>query len=180
MSPDTGFFSRQDLACEPASIRRARDHASQTLTSWGVPEGAVFDALTVVSELATNAVRHAAVLVAEAASSREQSQRSFYSVLLRATPGYLYVTVWDESPTPPVLRSASEYSETGRGLQLVSALCRGSWGFEPSPTGPGKHVWAALQTASGVQTSHLAESALARQPAPYLPFGRQSRRGVSL
>ncbi|MFJ2957299.1 ATP-binding protein [Streptomyces sp. NPDC087270] len=143
MSLDTGFCSRLDLTCEPASIQLARDHTRQTLARWGVAEEVAFDALTVVSELATNAVRHAAM----PRSSGEQPQRWSCSMLLCPAAGSLYVSVGDQSPLPPVLRSAGEHAESGRGLHIISALCHNRWGFERSLDGRGKHVWAALQLA---------------------------------
>lgn len=52
------FQSRLDLACEPSAIRYARRHAEVTLRHWGISAEVSYDALTIVAELATNAVRH--------------------------------------------------------------------------------------------------------------------------
>ena len=84
------------------------------------------DLKLIVSELVTNAVRYGRppVRVAVAADDRTVT-----------------VTVVDNDPGRPVLRSAGEEAEGGRGLLLVDLLAA-SHGVRDEP--PGKAVWAAV------------------------------------
>ncbi|MEO6203832.1 MAG: ATP-binding protein [Mycobacteriales bacterium] len=81
----------------------------------------------VVSELVTNAVRHAVPpLVLEIEMSDDE----------------VLVAVDDGSPGRPVLTYAPADAEGGRGLQLVDQVSMET-GIRPQP--PGKTVWAALR-----------------------------------
>lgn len=84
------------------------------------------DLALVVSELVTNAVRHAAPPV---------------RLELQADAHRVTVAVADGSPGRPVSRVADDDAEGGRGLRLVDLLAAET-GVRPSP--PGKTVWAAL------------------------------------
>ncbi|MFC7583445.1 ATP-binding protein [Nonomuraea antimicrobica] len=92
----------------------------------GAPELA-FDAQLVVSELVTNAMRHGG----GAAQLR----------LLCHGPE-LACVVADHSRTVPVTATPDVFSEYGRGLRLVDALCS-AWGWL-SPGGARKLVWAVI------------------------------------
>ena len=144
MVPGPVALSRLDLACEPSSIRSARRHARDTLERWAVPDEVLCDALVIVSELATNAVRHTAPPIPSAVPGGGQPKAHRYSLTLWTAGLRLYIAVRDENPAPPVLRAAPDYAETGRGLRLVSTLTEGRWGYERTPERPGKQVWAAL------------------------------------
>ena len=85
------------------------------------------DLALVVSELVTNAVRHAQPPVRLELSADEQ----------RVTVG-----VVDGSDGAPLARDAGDQSEGGRGMPLVDLLAAES-GVSPHP--PGKTVWAALR-----------------------------------
>lgn len=178
MVPGPGSVSRLDLACEPSSIRSARSHAQDTLERWGIPEETGYDALTIVSELATNAVRHTSPPADPVAPGAGQPQGRSYSLALWTDGWHLYVAVWDENPAPPVLRTASEYAETGRGLHLVAALTDGSWGYERTPEQPGKRVWAALRLpAAADTTTQTPASALLVHPQRHRDQRRTSYQG---
>ncbi|WP_435178937.1 ATP-binding protein [Actinacidiphila sp. bgisy145] len=141
---------RVRFRCEPSAIRGVRADASRKFAEWALAEGMVDDALTVVSELATNAVRHAgACLVPGVRAAGEPS----LLLDLRVAAGALYVAVHDGSDQAPVVRPASEDVETGRGLRLVAGLSDGAWGFYPRVDGPGKVVWAALRLEAGSPTT---------------------------
>ncbi len=138
--------SRLDLACEPSAVRYARGHAREVLDKWGLPEVVVDDALTIVSELATNAVRHAGGPAAPFSPEAGQPKvRSCYLSLL-GLPDHLYLAFYDEArDRPPVMRHVTPDSESGRGITLVSGLCHGEWGWTPSTDGRGKIVWARMR-----------------------------------
>jgi two-component sensor histidine kinase len=102
-----------------------------------VPEETLHNLLLILSELATNAVQHAAVL----------SPDIGVEVSLRA--GRLRVAVEDDHPyRPKALDFAAEREEStgGRGLLLVKMLAAEAGGVcDVEQTGAGgKVVWAAL------------------------------------
>ncbi|MBM9510318.1 serine/threonine-protein phosphatase [Streptomyces sp. KK5PA1] len=108
----------------PASAGRARAATSGQLERWGLDEAA-FTAEIVVSELVTNAVRHAAPPVALRLIKDET----------------LIFEVSDGSGTAPHMRLPRLMDEGGRGLYLVGALAD-RWGTRYTETG--KTVWVDL------------------------------------
>lgn len=123
---DAVFPFHHGTALEPACVATARRFVDQTLASWSAPEHA-FDAQLVVSELVTNAMRHGG----GAAQLR-----------LLAHGPELACVVTDHSHTAPIATAPDVFSEYGRGLRLVDALCA-AWGWL-SPGGPRKVVWAVI------------------------------------
>ncbi|TDD09909.1 ATP-binding protein [Nonomuraea diastatica] len=111
---------------EPSCVATARRFVDQTLTAWGVMEVA-FDAQLVVSELVTNAMRHGGGVA---------------QLRLLSHGAELACVVADHSHTVPVTAAPDVFSEFGRGLRLVDALCS-AWGWL-SPSGSRKLVWAVL------------------------------------
>ncbi len=110
----------------PAQARRLVDGACQ---AWGL--ATVSDiAQLVVTELVTNAVRHAGTEI-DLRVARHQRR--------------LQVSVRDRSSLPPRRGSAASLeAEGGRGLLVVEALST-AWGSVP--TSDGKVVWASLSVA---------------------------------
>ncbi len=115
-----------ELPHDLSSVSAARRFVKQTLAQWGISEP-LDDALLVVSELAANAVTHAA---------------SSYRVRIATTGPALRIEVDDAGDGTPEPYPLSETEEFGRGLHLVGALAA-SWGME-SAEGGGKRVWAEL------------------------------------
>ncbi|MEN8654675.1 SpoIIE family protein phosphatase [Streptomyces sp. 21So2-11] len=110
------------LARDPQEVGRARRLVRGQLAVWGVEE--VADQVELlVSEVVTNAVRHARHHPVELRLVRTDA---------------LLCEVGDDSHTLPALMSAGPGDEAGRGLAVVSALAR-EWGT--SRTGDGKMVW---------------------------------------
>lgn len=110
------------LSREPAEVARARRLVRARLLDWGLPD-AVETAELLVSEVVTNAVRHA-------------TGESLGLRLVRTDA--LLCEVTDDEPTLPALLSAGVYEESGRGLRVVSRLAH-EWGA--SATGHHKTVW---------------------------------------
>ncbi|MFD5004791.1 SpoIIE family protein phosphatase [Streptomyces mutabilis] len=122
---DTDAVAEWRLARDPAEVGRARAAVREQLHDWGL--GKLADATELmVSELVTNAVRHA--------HARPVELR-----LVRADT--LLCEVDDDDHELPALRGAGPADETGRGLRVVSTLAR-EWGA--SRTRAGKTVWFEL------------------------------------
>ncbi|MFJ3581854.1 SpoIIE family protein phosphatase [Streptomyces sp. NPDC090127] len=111
-----------DLPADPAVVARARVMAARQLADWGLEELA-FTTELVVSELVTNAIRHASGPIR-------------LRLILERT---LICEVFDASSTSPHLRHARTTDEGGRGLFLISQFTR-RWGTRY--TAEGKIIWA--------------------------------------
>ncbi|MCZ4120998.1 ATP-binding protein [Streptomyces sp. H39-S7] len=115
------------ISASPGVVGRARRWAREAVrafrwpTRWRPDEGAV---ALVVSELVTNALRHAGGTV---------------GLTLVSGARQLRIIVSDGSPQWPVLRTPHPAEAGGRGMHIVARLTR-AWGVEESPEG--KHVWA--------------------------------------
>ncbi|HEV2891810.1 MAG TPA: SpoIIE family protein phosphatase [Frankiaceae bacterium] len=123
------------LEARPDSVRDARRTVARAVDVWSLPD--VSDvAVLLTSELATNAVRHAAG-----------------DLRLRVVrrPGGLRVEVHDrDATTLPALRvrnpdGSDDLAESGRGLQFVAELST-RWGVET--LAGGKQVWFELDTGA--------------------------------
>ncbi|MFF7352420.1 MULTISPECIES: ATP-binding SpoIIE family protein phosphatase [Streptomyces] len=117
---------------DPREVARARREVRAQLLGWGLPQ-AVETAELLVSEVVTNAVRHA------------QSEPVGLRVV--RTDALLF-EVTDDEPGLPAMLSAGPGDESGRGLRVVSRLAR-EWGA--SATGHRKTVWfeQGITTAGG-------------------------------
>ncbi|MFI1357083.1 ATP-binding protein [Streptomyces sp. NPDC020898] len=121
------------LPRHPASVGLARRRVRDHLADWGhdADDPALADAVLLVSELATNAVRHGPLL-----------EREFEVAVTALADGSCLIEVSDESATEPRLRSVNEWEEHGRGLHLVEHLAT-TWGVW-SRGKHGKTVWALV------------------------------------
>jgi anti-sigma regulatory factor (Ser/Thr protein kinase) len=109
----------------------ARHYTRSTIAGWGLDSE---DAVLVVSELASNALRYTS---------------GGFELLLERRDHTLLIEVTDWDPTAPTLKHPDTTETNGRGLLLVDQLAR-SWGSNSS-TPASKTVWAELdaKTASG-------------------------------
>ncbi len=123
------------LGADVGSVHAARNFTIITLRRWDTAERGQ-DIVIVVSELVTNALRHA---LPGAGDSR--LRRPVRLGLLQLGPCVL-CAVADPSRVVPAPRPSGLLGETGRGLHIVCALSD-QWGYtEPSDTG--KAVWATF------------------------------------
>jgi DNA-binding HxlR family transcriptional regulator len=100
-----------------------------TLRAWG-EDHLVADAALLVTELATNAVRHAS---------------SPFRASVSRTGAAVRIAVEDLGTGEPRLRPADPERLGGRGVALVDAMSV-TWGVDPAPAG--KVVWCELRTAA--------------------------------
>jgi anti-sigma regulatory factor (Ser/Thr protein kinase) len=119
-----------------ASVPQARHAVRDLLVRQGVPasDELVQGLLLIVSELATNAVRHAAVLSPTLA------------VEVAVGAEWVRVSVEDNHPYRPTALEADHGRTGGRGLLLVREVAREAGGavdVEHTASG-GKVIWAAL------------------------------------
>ncbi|OEV06857.1 protein phosphatase [Streptomyces nanshensis] len=110
-----------ELDAEPSSVSRARTLVLDQLAEWDLDELG-FSTELVVSELVTNAVRHAVGPV--------------YLRLIRDRS--LHCEVSDKGHTSPNLRHSATDDEGGRGLFIVAQMVQ-RWGTRYTPTG--KTIW---------------------------------------
>jgi anti-sigma regulatory factor (Ser/Thr protein kinase) len=127
------------------SIATTRAFTLRTMEKWGVARGQ--DAAAVVTELMTNALRHALPHLPDDAD--DGARPSAWPIRLGlADPGpYVICAVADPSTDAPALRHASWHDEAGRGLLVVASLSD-QWGYCTAPAEQGKVVWAAFATPS--------------------------------
>ncbi|MER7838845.1 ATP-binding protein [Streptomyces sp. NPDC096040] len=116
------------------SVGRARELFREQAASWGLPQEVTATAELLLSELMTNAYRHAKV-----PAGREIWARCV------VTNERVRVTVTDANDTLPTPGTASPDAESGRGLALVAALAD-DWCAERRGCGIGKELWFELAT----------------------------------
>nr|WP_077799098.1 ATP-binding protein [Streptomyces sp. JHA26] len=123
------------------AVREARRFTSRTLDDWELGDR-FDDVCLVVSELVTNALRHALPAGAPWSADRDGPVR----LHLMHWTERLVCAVRDPSHDSPVARDTGDFSaESGRGLFLVDSFSD-SWGWHPlAGTLGGKVVWALFR-----------------------------------
>ncbi|WAP56878.1 ATP-binding protein [Streptomyces sp. S465] len=120
------------------AVKGARQFTGSTLRQWDIPE-LLDEVALVVSELVTNALRHA-LPCGPAAGEPDRPVR----LHLMRGPSRLVCAVRDPSEVGPVAGEAGCGEESGRGLHLVESFTDG-WGWRPlAGTRRGKIVWAVF------------------------------------
>jgi anti-sigma regulatory factor (Ser/Thr protein kinase) len=133
--PGWPLRQRIRLAAEATAPRRARDFLAAVCAGWDVRRYTDVGGL-VLSELVSNAVRHAGTEV---------------EVRLQLTGaggrGRLRIEVHDCGTGSPEVVPPERRTVGGNGLDIVSRLSE-SWGVTPDGDGsPGKSVWCVLAPA---------------------------------
>jgi anti-sigma regulatory factor (Ser/Thr protein kinase) len=122
------------LGRDPAEVGRAREMARKALPGWGIAEHTGLAEL-IVSELVTNAVRHAEGPI---------------EVRVSYACGELRTEVHDEGAGRPIRQHATTDDEEGRGLELLDGLIGlhgGARGVVDDSDGPGKTIYVAVSLA---------------------------------
>ncbi|MDX3307833.1 ATP-binding protein [Streptomyces sp. NPDC054884] len=141
MSRRNSFRLPRDPASVGLARRRVRDH----LVDWGHRSDApaLTGAVLVVSELATNVVRHGSSVRVPGRSDPGR-ERQFEVAVTALGDGSCLIEVSDEGRHAPRLRPVGEWAEHGRGLHLVEHIAT-AWGVW-SRGRHGKTVWALVAT----------------------------------
>ncbi|EGX55161.1 regulator [Streptomyces zinciresistens K42] len=123
------------------AVGEARKFTRRTLDQWEL-DYRFDDICLVVSELVTNALRHAL----PAGTQRVPEQAPPVRLHLMRWTERLVCAVRDPSQDSPVARDSDDFSaESGRGLFLVDSFSDG-WGWYPmAGTLSGKVVWALFR-----------------------------------
>ncbi|MFD4142233.1 MULTISPECIES: ATP-binding protein [unclassified Streptomyces] len=125
------------------AVRGARRFTRTTLGKWELDDR-FDDVALVVSELVTNALRHA---VPAPDAAREPAQEPAVRLHLMRWTSRLVCAVRDPSQDGPATRETDEdfSAESGRGLFLVDSFSDG-WGWHPlAGSLHGKVVWALFR-----------------------------------
>lgn len=149
------------LADTPNSVTWARRHTVDVLRRWGIlSEDVLETARLVVSELATNAVRHPEKNDAQGTSYSDFRAVHIFELLLEITDTVVRVSVWDRDPTPPQLKEVRLEESSGRGIFIVANVSA-RWGHYRPSAAPGKVVWAEvpMSTSSSTRDSAMASGA---------------------
>jgi anti-sigma regulatory factor (Ser/Thr protein kinase) len=125
------------LGADPGSVRAARDFTVATLHRWGMAERSP-DITLVMSELLTNALRHALP------GSGDTGSRSPVWLGLLQPGSCVLCAVADPSKAAPTPQTPGSLAETGRGLHIICALSD-QWGYT-APSETGKVVWALFHS----------------------------------
>lgn len=142
----------------PAEVTLLRRAAAKQLGDWGLLL-AVDDAELIVTELATNVLKH----VGEGASA---------ALTLEWRGERLRVEVHDKDPMLPCLRPAVLADESGRGLHLLSVIAV-EWGTVVSAFGK---VWCEIPLTSGNSCLRLERAVKALESYENGPVGRRGRQ----
>jgi anti-sigma regulatory factor (Ser/Thr protein kinase) len=110
----------------PESVPTARHFVSSAVAD--VPKDIADRAALLVSELATNAIRHGG---------------TDFEVRVERTDKELSIEIADAGEGAPTLRRATPRDPSGRGLQIVETLAD-RWGVRRKEDGHGKTVWFTL------------------------------------
>lgn len=110
------------------AVPAARRFALEALQGQGHSQETMDTVELMVSELATNCIRHT---------------NSDFEIAIELGPGTVRVTASDDGSGEPVMQQASPADASGRGLAIVNMLSS-SWGIEHRASGPGKTVWFTL------------------------------------
>jgi anti-sigma regulatory factor (Ser/Thr protein kinase) len=129
--------TRQEFPNSLQSIAQARHFAADVLSE--LPAPVVESATLVVSELATNCLRHA---------------QTGFGIDIDVGERQVQISVSDSGGGEPEMQSPGPTDHSGRGLRIVALLAT-EWGITPSSPRRGKTVWFRLAIED-----HAAEDAL--------------------
>lgn len=126
-----------EMECDELAPRAARAFTRKALANWGLPEELADRAVLIVSELATNAFKHA--------RTKPAGESETISLTLCLLPGVvLGIRMIDNCCAPPIPRIVGYCSQSGRGLRLVASESD-AWAYAPRPGRRGKEISVFLR-----------------------------------
>ncbi|MET8829076.1 ATP-binding protein [Streptomyces sp. NPDC004610] len=157
-------ISELTLAATPNAVAWARRHTVDILQRWRFPDEGIEVARLLVSELATNAIRHARPTKTSEAAAHSVSIGTIVLTLWPIDSGII-LAVSDPDPRPPAPRASDASATGGRGLVLIQTMAN-RWGCSPTQPHPGKVVWAEIpaRPSSALRTPGVG----GQQAAPIL------------
>jgi anti-sigma regulatory factor (Ser/Thr protein kinase) len=159
---DAAGFVTFPLANAAESPGTARSLTRTTLEGWGLEELAD-DAMVVVSELVTNALRYGVRTDEQRRPLPPATDEQPFLLSLVHYGGSVLCAVFDPGTEVPVVREPDFLRESGRGLHVMQSLSE-SWGWT-TPDRHGKAVWALLQSGREPENGQEAEAASPLGPA---------------
>ena len=142
MSQNAFPVGQLTLANTPNAVAWARRHTVEFLRTHQTAPDIIESARLIVSEFATNAVRH------PEPEAQSLTSVSTFNVAVRLTPRSVVIEVSDRDPQPPVRRGTDLEATGGRGILIVEEVAY-RWGFFHLPACVGgKVVWAEVLLAA--------------------------------
>ncbi|MFE3068877.1 ATP-binding protein [Streptomyces sp. NPDC059247] len=160
-------ISELTLTVTPNAVGWARRHTVDILKRWHFPDEGIEVARLLVSELATNAIRHARPTKTSEAATHSVGIGTIV-LPLWTTDGGIILAVSDPDPRPLALRASDASATGGRGLVLIQTMAN-RWGYSPTGPHPGKVVWAEVPDHP---SSALGEPGCGGQQAAPMLIGR--------
>lgn len=102
--------------------------------------------IRVVGDVGRHVSEDIAVMVSELASNSVRHGNSQFTVDVERDDHRIRVAVTDAAPGEPTVCHPTPRQPSGRGLQIVGALAD-DWGVTPRRDGPGKTVWFTVSLA---------------------------------
>jgi len=128
----------------PEAVSAARHYVVDLLAD--VPRAIVDEVAVMVSELATNCVRHT---------------DTDFTVNVEHSRDRIRIEVTDRGDGVPTVRVPDATEPSGRGLRIVRELAD-EFGVEPATGTPGKTVWFVLQLRDSAHTPDAGTQTSAR------------------
>ncbi len=166
------------LAATPTAVGHSRQLVRLALNRWGLA-ALTEDAELVVSELVTNAVQATGVTDPRRHGLISAGSATIQVRVLMYQAG-IVIEVWDRDPGRAGYgQEAASDEEGGRGLMIVTALCK-QWDYFGAARG-GKVVWAELAVPAGLPRRTGGTPVAARDRADFLcdpGLLRRAHRGL--
>lgn len=165
-----------ELATTRTAPSVARLHARKVLSAWQVAPADIETVELVVSELVTNAARHASP-THNRPTYVELAGVERLTLTLRFVPAGIVVEVFDRDPSAPRLVRPQPLDEHGRGLSIVarlSARC-GAAPVHEDGSVVGKIVWSLVKRGRGLRR----QPSMPQPPRAAPPPGREQLRAAA-
>jgi anti-sigma regulatory factor (Ser/Thr protein kinase) len=148
----------------------ARVFLGQTVQAWRLAEDCAGTAKLIVSELATNAVKHTGRVDGPPTPAPAEHLALIY-VHVELHDEALHIAVWDNATAAPAVQKQTTDADGGRGLFIVDTLAS-EWGHY-FPSSGGKVVWADVLLTANHAPLATSEPTINRAPTERMRRLRQ-------